>query len=590
MLSLYKKVSFNYYLCMKTFRIALAQINTTVGDLEGNRDKIINYIKMAKEYAPEIIAFPELAITGYPPEDLLLKPQFIKDNIEILREIKEEVWDTTVIVGFVDKKNDIFNAAAILHNKRIVDVYHKMYLPNYGVFDEFRYFQAGTRSPVYEIGDVTIGVNICEDLWYPEGPAHIQSLSGAEVLININASPYNIGKAAFREKMLSTRASDNAVIIAYLNTVGGQDELVFDGQSLVINEQGETISRGMQFGEDLIIVDLNLDSVFMRRLHDPRRRQKVITLEKAVERHIITRERARGEKRPITSRSISSLEPLEEVYNALVLGTRDYIHKNNFRGAIIGLSGGIDSSLVAAIAVDAIGKENVRSLFMPSPYSSKESQEDAFKVAENLGIELIVVPISRIFETYLDTLGPHFKGLPPDTTEENIQARIRGNILMAFSNKFRWIVLTTGNKSEMSVGYATLYGDMAGGFAVIKDVPKTMVYELCRWKNRKEGREVIPERVLTKEPSAELKPDQKDTDTLPPYPVLDPILKAYVEDDRSFEEILALGCEPECVEKVLRMIDSSEYKRRQSPPGIKITTRAFGRDRRFPITNRYRSY
>lgn len=574
---------------MKTLRIALAQINPTVGDLEGNRDKITHYLKMASEYNPDLIAFPELAVTGYPPEDLLLKPQFIRDNIEILKEIKEEVWGPVVVVGFVDKKDDIYNAAAIIHNKRIVDVYHKMYLPNYGVFDEFRYFRAGIRSPIYEIGDVTIGINICEDLWYPEGPAHTQPLSGAEVLININASPYNIGKATFREKMLSTRASDNAVIIAYLNTVGGQDELVFDGQSLIISEQGEVICRGRQFEEDLIIADLNLDAVFMRRLHDPRRRQKLMSIER-VERIIITREKIKADKRPLPVKDVAVTEPMEEVYNALVLGTRDYIRKNNFKGAIIGLSGGVDSSLVAAIAVDAIGRENVRCLFMPSPYTSKESREDAHRVAENLGIELIVVPVTEIFDTYLKNLSPHFKGLPLNTTEENIQARIRGNILMAFSNKFKWIVLTTGNKSEMSVGYATLYGDMAGGFAVIKDVPKTMVYKLCEWKNRKEGRDVIPERVLKKEPSAELKPDQKDTDTLPPYSVLDPILKAYVEDDRGFEEIIAMGCEPECVEKVLRMIDSSEYKRRQSPPGIKITPRAFGRDRRFPITNRYRSY
>lgn len=574
---------------MKRLRIALAQINPTVGDLEGNRDKIIDYIKMAEEFSPDIIAFPELALTGYPPEDLLLKPQFIRDNIEILKEIKEAVWGTVVVVGFVDKRDDIYNAAAIIHNKRVVDVYHKMYLPNYGVFDEFRYFQAGTRSPIYEIGDVIIGINICEDLWYPEGPVHMQSLSGAEVLININASPYNIGKATFREKMLSTRASDNAVIVAYLNTVGGQDELVFDGQSLIINEKGEVICRGKQFEEDLIIADLNLEAVFMRRLHDPRRRQKLMTLER-VERLVVSRERSKKDKKPLPIRDIQCLEPMEEVYNALVLGTRDYIRKNNFKGAIIGLSGGIDSSLVATIAVDALGREDVRCLFMPSPYTSRESREDAFRVAENLGIDLIEVPITEIFETYLRTLAPHFKGLPPNTTEENIQARIRGNILMAFSNKFKWIVLTTGNKSEMSVGYATLYGDMAGGFAVIKDVPKTMVYKLSQWRNEKEGRELIPERVLTKEPSAELKPNQRDTDALPPYPVLDPILKAYIEDDRGFEEIVAMGCEPECIEKVLRMVDSSEYKRRQSPPGIKITPRAFGRDRRFPITNQYRSY
>jgi NAD+ synthase (glutamine-hydrolysing) len=575
---------------MKTLRLALAQIDPTVGDLEGNAAKIIRSIRMAEEYSAEIVAFPELAVTGYPPEDLLLKPQFIKDNFDALRKIKEEVWDITAIVGFVDRKNDIYNAAAILYNKNIVDIYHKMYLPNYGVFDEFRYFQAGSRFPLYSIGDVTIGVNICEDIWYPEGPAHVQALFGAEVIININASPYHVGKAAFRETMLSTRASDNATIIAYLNTVGGQDELVFDGHSLVVNEKGEVICRGQQFEEDLIVVDLNLDAVFMQRLHDPRRRQEALAAERSkVERIVVSRERAQKTKEFLHKRENKVLPATEEIYNALVLGTCDYVGKNNFRETVIGLSGGIDSSLVASIAVDALGKDRVRGLFMPSPYTSKESREDAFELARNLGIEIIEVPVNDIFSSYLKTLEEMFRGHAPDVTEENLQARIRGNILMAFSNKFNWLVLTTGNKSEMSVGYATLYGDMAGGFAVIKDVPKTMVFGLCRWRNEKEGRPLIPERVLRKEPSAELKPDQKDTDTLPPYEVLDPVLKAYVEDDRSFEEILSLECAAECVEKVIRMIDRSEYKRRQSPPGIKITGRAFGRDRRFPITNRYKS-
>lgn len=576
---------------MRILRLALAQINPTVGDLDGNADKIINYIRLAKDYSADIIAFPELAVTGYPPEDLLLKPQFIKDNMGALRKIKEEVWDITAIVGFVDRKSDIYNAAAIIHNKTVMDVYHKMYLPNYGVFDEFRYFQVGTRFPIYDIGDTTIGVNICEDIWYPEGPAHVQSLSGAEVIININASPYNIGKAEFRERMLSTRAADNAVIVAYLNTVGGQDELVFDGHSIVLNEKGEVVCRGKQFEEDLIITDLNLDAVFMQRLHDPRRRQKVITEKAGAERIVIAREKAAKVRESIPPGNMGVLRQTEEVYKALVLGTSDYVSKNDFRGVLIGLSGGIDSSLVAAIAVDSIGKNNVRGLFMPSPYTAKESREDAFSLAGNLGIEVIEVPISGIYDTYLKTLEKYFKGLPPDTAEENLQARIRGSILMAFSNKFKWLVLTTGNKSEMSVGYATLYGDMAGGFAVIKDVSKTMVYDLCRWRNENEGRVLIPERVLVKEPSAELKPEQRDTDTLPLYGVLDPILKAYIEDDKGFQDIISLGvCEEECVEKVVSMIDRSEYKRRQSPPGIKITKRAFGRDRRFPITNRYRSY
>ena len=575
---------------MKTLRLALAQINPTVGDLESNTEKIIDYIRKAEEHSADLVVFPELSVTGYPPEDLLLKPQFIRDNLDALRRIKEEVWDITAIVGFVDRKNDIYNAAAILHNKNIADIYHKMYLPNYGVFDEFRYFQVGARFPLYNIGDVTIGVNICEDIWYPEGPAHIQSLFGAEVIININASPYHVGKAAYRETMLSTRASDNAVVIAYLNAVGGQDELVFDGHSVVVNEKGEIICRGKQFEEELIIVDLNLDAVFMQRLHDPRRRQEAALAETSkVERLVISRERSGKVKGPLPKREYRILEQTEEIYRALVLGTSDYVTKNNFRETVIGLSGGVDSSLVAAIAVDALGKEKVKGLFMPSPYTSKESREDAFELARNLGIEIREAPITELYDVYLKTLKDHFRGLQADTTEENLQARIRGNILMAFSNKFHWLVLTTGNKSEMSVGYATLYGDMAGGFAVIKDVPKTMVYELCRWRNEKEGRPAIPDRVLRKEPSAELKPDQKDTDTLPPYHVLDPVLKAYVEDDRSFEEILSLECEAECVGKVIRMIDRSEYKRRQSPPGIKITSRAFGRDRRFPITNRYKS-
>jgi len=577
---------------MRTLRIALAQINPTVGDFKGNVSKIIKYIGMAEKSGAHIVLFPELSITGYPPEDLLLKPKFIEDNLEALKMVQKRVRNIIAIVGFVDRKDDIYNAAAVIYNGKLIDTYHKIYLPNYGVFDEVRYFQAGTRYPVYKIGDICFGVNICEDIWYPEGPARLQALAGAELIININASPYRIGKGRFRENMLSVRALDNIVVVAYINTIGGQDELVFDGGSFIIDQNGYVIARGRQFKEDLIVADLNLDAVKMRRLHAPRRRQEVIKLEKgSVEE--ITISVQKHEKKAVANlftKAHEVFEPLEEIYEALVLGTSDYVKKNGFKGVVVGQSGGVDSSLVSTIAVDAIGKENVTGLFMPAPYTLKESREDAYALAHNLGIKIREVPIDSVFQSYLNALKKEFSGLPVDTSEENIQARIRGNILMAFSNKFKWLVLTTGNKSEMSVGYATLYGDMAGGFAVLKDVPKTMVYELCRWKNQKEGRVVIPERVLWKEPSAELKTNQKDTDVLPPYSLLDPILRAYIEDDKGFEEILSLGCDIESAKKVVRMVDTSEYKRRQAPPGIKITQRAFGRDRRFPITNKYRGY
>jgi NAD+ synthase (glutamine-hydrolysing) len=577
---------------MKTIRIALAQINTIVGNFEENVSKISNYIKEAKKYECDIISFPELAITGYPPEDLLLKPQFIDDNLKALEKIIKISEGITTIVGFVDRDKDIFNAAAIINNKRLIDVYHKMYLPNYGVFDEYRYFQIGTRCPIYKIYDSWIGINICEDIWYPEGPARLQALAGAELIININASPYHIGKGKFRESMLATRANDYIVNIAYLNTVGGQDELVFDGHSIIIDQDGNIIARGKQFEEDLIVADLNLESIMKKRLHTPLRRQEVLKLPPdAVEKIIVSDKLITKKKRAYPfRRQINILEPSEEIYKALVLGTYDYVTKNGFKSVVIGLSGGIDSALVFVIAVDALGRKNVNGIFMPSPYTSKESREDVFELSKNLGINIIEVPITKIYKCYLDSLKTSFKNLPMDATEENIQARIRGNILMAFSNKFSWLVLTTGNKSEMSVGYATLYGDMAGGFAVIKDVPKTMVYDLCKWRNKKENRIIIPERMFTKQPSAELKPGQKDTDVLPPYSTLDPILKLYIEEDKSYQEIKAKGFDEKYIRDVIKMVDRSEYKRRQAPPGIKITQRAFGRDRRFPITNQYRDF
>lgn len=580
---------------MKTTRIALCQINPTVGDLSGNVKKITGSIEKAAKKHPDIIVFPELAITGYPPEDLLLKPQFIEDNMTALDQVREKVGDFTVITGFVDKKDDIYNAAAIIHKKKIIDVYHKIHLPNYSVFDEFRYFQAGRRCPVYQMGDILFGVNICEDIWHPEGPTNIQALSGAELIININASPYHMGKSGSREKMLSTRASDSSVVVAYLNTVGGQDELVFDGNSVVIDQNGDLIAAGKQFEEDMMIIDLDLDAVFIRRLQDPRRRRQIIAMDiNKPEKIVIPQKPDRPKQaRPLCASDFnraSTPSTEEEVYSALVLGTRDYVRKNGFEKVCIGLSGGIDSALVAAVAVDAVGKENVTGVFMPSPYTSRDSGEDVNALSKNLGIKTVEIPINTVFDTYLYLLKPHFGKKPADITEENLQARVRGNIMMALSNKFAWLVLTTGNKSEMSVGYATLYGDMAGGFAVIKDVPKTLVYRICSWKNQREGRTIIPERVMTKAPTAELRPDQKDTDSLPPYNILDPVLKAYIEDEKSFDEIINLGCDTESAKKIIKMIDMSEYKRRQSPPGIKITPRAFGKDRRFPITNRYRSW
>ena len=573
---------------MKTLRVALAQMNPTVGDLSGNAEKIIHYIKKAADQGAVLVAFPELALTGYPPEDLLLKPKFIEDNIAALEAVSRHARGIVAVVGFVGREQDIFNSAAVLGDGKVIDVYHKMFLPNYGVFDELRYFQAGTRCPVYEMGGTSFGVTICEDIWYPTGPARLQALGGAEFIININGSPYTIGKNAFREKMLATRAADYSTIILYLNMASGQDELVFDGGSMVFDERGSLVARAKLFEEELLFVDLDLESVFMWRLHDPRRRQEKIALGQQVARVQLPLPEIVPHKISL-SPVAPPLAMEEEVYKALKLGLADYVRKNGFKSVLIGISGGVDSALVATIAVDCLGKDQVHALFMPSRYTSPESREDARELAANLGIKMEEISIEPVFKDYLIALSPAFKGAGPDITEENLQARIRGNLLMAVSNKFGRLVVTTGNKSEMSVGYATLYGDMAGGFALIKDVPKTLVYSISKWRNLQGGRPVIPRRIIEKEPSAELKANQRDTDSLPPYPVLDPVLKAYVESDMSFEEILNL-CDPETAKRVVTMIDRAEYKRRQAPPGIKITPRAFGRDRRFPITNRYKDF
>ncbi|OGL06402.1 MAG: NAD+ synthase [Candidatus Rokubacteria bacterium RIFCSPLOWO2_02_FULL_68_19] len=572
---------------MKRLRIGLAQVNPTVGDLEGNVRLILDWMERARTLGCDVVAFPELALTGYPPEDLLFKPAFIEANLRALDEVAKASRHLTAIVGFVDKRDDIFNAAAVLHDGRRAGVYHKQYLPNYGVFDENRYFQAGTDAPVFALGETLIAANICEDIWYPTGPTTAQALAGAELVITINGSPYYVGKGHFREKMLATRAADDLVCLAFVNMIGGQDELVFDGQSFVFNEKGECIARGKTFEEDLIVADLDLDAVFRARLHDSRRRKEKLRAPERVPR-IELHPLAATPKPPLAAREVERIEPVEEIYKALVVGTRDYVRKNGFRRIVVGLSGGIDSSLVAALACEALGAENVAGVTMPSPYSSKGTRGDAKRLGKNLGIEFLTLPITAVFKAFKGALARPFKGLKEDVTEENIQARIRGTLLMALSNKFGWLVLTTGNKSEIGVGYCTLYGDMAGGFAVIKDVPKTMVYKLARHVNERAGRVVIPESVFERPPSAELRPDQTDQDTLPPYPVLDAILEAYVEGDKSLKEIAALGFDTATVRKVVGMVDKNEYKRRQGPIGIKITPRAFGKDWRLPIVNRFR--
>jgi NAD+ synthase (glutamine-hydrolysing) len=582
-------------------RVALAQVNMTVGDLQGNQARILEAMRQAHAAGAHIVCLPELALTGYPPEDLLLKPGFVSDNQAALQGLivaSRDLPGLTSVIGFVDRVHDIYNAAAVVHEGQLVGVYHKHYLPNYGVFDENRYFQAGRRAPLFLINGVHVGVNVCEDIWYPTGPISMQAYAGAEVILNINSSPYYAGKRHFREEMLATRAADNGVIVAYLNLVGGQDEVVHDGGSMVFDAQGELIARAKQFEEDMLVVDLDTASVFRSRLHDPRRRQERSQVNADdVPLYVIS-----SQPKPTPAMAHSSeplvlgrpqrIEPtmdrLDEIYAALVLGTGDYIRKTGFKKALISLSGGIDSSLVAAIAVDALGAENVLGIAQPSGYSSEGSVSDARELAENLGIEFLVIPIEEMFRTSLKMLIPAIGEEDPGLAGENLQARIRGNIIMSISNKLGHIVLTTGNKSEMAVGYCTLYGDMAGGFAVIKDVLKTVVFDLCIYRNSLGPKIIIPQSVIDKPPSAELRPDQKDTDSLPPYDVLDPILRAYVEQDRSIEEIIAMGFDATLVQRVMRMVDLSEYKRRQAPPGVKITPRAFGRDRRLPITNRYR--
>ncbi|MDD5224243.1 MAG: NAD+ synthase [bacterium] len=576
---------------MRTLRLALSQINPTVGDLKGNAALILKYVERALALQADLVVFPELVLCGYPPEDLLLRPSFVQKNSQVLGELAQKIRGISALIGFVDQTGDVYNACALVAEGKVIDIYRKIHLPNYGVFDEKRYFQAGKEYPVYELGETRVGVNICEDIWFPEGPARIQSLVGeAEVVINISSSPFEVGKLDYRRKMLSARAADNQVYLAYLNLVGGQDELVFDGQAMVLDPSGRLLGEGEAFREDLLVFDLDLDQVFHQRLHNPRWREMQGAREGRPEKVKKVRAagpRATGPRPPVASPRVGELDPREEIYRALALGTRDYVRKNGFSKVTLGLSGGVDSALTAAIAVEALGSENVFGILMPSVYTARESVEGAEALARNLSIRTFTLPISRIFQVFQDELKPVFRDLPADLTEENLQARIRGNLLMALSNKFNWLVLTTGNKSEYSVGYSTLYGDMAGGFAVIKDISKTLVWQLSEYVNERAGREIIPRLIITRPPTAELRHNQKDEDSIPPYRVLDKIIKGYLEEDKDLEELVGAGLPREMVEQAIRLSDRSEYKRRQAAPGVKITPRALGKDRRMPLTNRF---
>ena len=571
-------------------RIALAQINSTVGDLTGNTAKICSYIDKAKDLDVDLIAFPELAITGYPPEDLVFRNQFVQENMKCSLEVSRYAKGITAIFGFVELDNKLYNSAAVASEGEMKGIHKKIFLPNYGVFDEERYFASGDTCPVFTINGIKVGVNVCEDIWYPKGPTTVQRVAGAELIVNINGSPFHAGKRQDRESMLIERALDHGLFIAYVNQVGGQDELVFDGSSVVIDPEGNVISRGESFLEDLVICDI--DTAQLQQARDANTQEFAAEgLENVgvpVHKHISNE--IPQPKKQFIQKDIQPTSSLEEVRKALVIGTKDYVNKSGFQKVLIALSGGIDSSLVAAIAAEALGPDNVIGISMPSQFSSEGSETDANELAKNIGIRIESIPIRQIVTSMELALQGQFHGTEWGVAEENIQSRIRGNLIMAMSNKFGWMVLTTGNKSEMAVGYATIYGDMAGGFSVIKDVPKLMVYNLCRHINEISSSIVIPQTILDKPPSAELRPDQKDTDSLPDYDILDPILEAYVERDSSFQEIVADGFESETVANIISLVDRNEYKRRQSPPGVKITPRSFGRDRRMPVANKFRSF
>jgi len=578
-------------MAMLSLRVALCQLDVVVGDLAGNAERVLSALERTEEAGADIAVFSELCITGYPPEDLLLKPGFVADNLDVLGKLAARTSRCAAVVGFVDSGRDLYNAAAVCAHGAVAGVYHKRLLPNYAVFDEQRYFAPGTEPyRLYEIGGVRVGVSICEDVWSPVGPVADQAAGGAELVVNINGSPYYLGRSGERQRMLATRAVDASCAFIYVNQVGGQDELLFDGGSMVLSASGELVAVAPSFAEDVLVVDVPVTEAFRTRLLDPRGRVTARPLEVVEVSGPRTAADGRPARYPLRPPLAAPLEPSAEVYAALVLGTRDYVHKNGFTDVVLGLSGGIDSSLVACIAADALGPEHVHAVSLPSRFTSEGSNTDAAALARNLGIDRRTIPIEPAYTAILEMLAPSFAGREPDATEENVQGRIRTAMLMALNNKFGWLVLICGNKSELAVGYTTVYGvDMAGGFAVIKDIFKTRVYELARYRNSLgPGDGPIPANVLAKAPSAELRPDQRDDQSLPPYEVLDPLLAAYVEGDHTAEELVAAGFDREMVERIVRLVDAAEWKRRQSPPGVRVTPKAFGKDRRLPITNRYR--
>jgi NAD+ synthase (glutamine-hydrolysing) len=570
-------------------RLALAQINTTVGDLDGNRERILARLAEAKDAGADIALFPELAVTGYPPEDLLLRPSFVRAAERSLAQIAREARGIVAFVGVPNLNRDLYNACAVCAAGEVKALYRKRFLPNYGVFDEHRYFAPGRDLFLLEHGEALIGPTVCEDIWQPGPPATDLALAGAQLIVNISASPFHVGKDREREQMLATRARDNVCYVAFVNAVGGQDELIFDGHSVVLDDEGQVLARAPGFEEALLIVDVEPEEAVGRRLRDVRRRSLESEREEAPEVPVLHIGSPRApDGQSLEPQLAPLLDDLEQMRRALELGLRDYVEKNGFEEVVIGVSGGIDSALAAAIASQALGPERVHLVSMPSRFSSEETRRDARRLAEALGGDFLELPIEPIVVSSLETLAGVFAGREPDTTEENIQARIRGVLLMALSNKFGWLVVATGNKSELSVGYATLYGDMAGGFALLKDVFKTDVFRLARYLNEQAGREVIPQSIIDRAPSAELRDDQLDEDSLPPYPALDQVLEAYVELDRSREDLTTDGFDPDVVDRALEMIDRAEYKRRQAPPGVKLRPKAFGRDWRLPITNRWR--
>jgi NAD+ synthase (glutamine-hydrolysing) len=568
-------------------RIALAQIDTVVGDLDGNRERIVGRLQEAREAGADLVLFPELAVTGYPPEDLLFRPEFLRQARRSLDQIAAEATDIAALVGFPWLERDLFNACAVCADGEVKAIYPKRFLPNYGVFDEVRYFQPGRDLLLLRIGEALIGPTVCEDIWQPGPPASDLALAGAHVIANISASPFHVGKGLEREEMLITRARDNTCWVVLVNAVGGQDELIFDGHSVVIDEEGDVVARAPSFEEALLVVDIDASTAVARRLVDARRR--ALAREREVpDPPVVDLGEERQQESPVGALVAEPRSALEQMRLALELGLRDYVEKNGFDEIVVGVSGGIDSALTLALAVEALGSARVHAVSMPSRFSSPETRADAKTLAENLATSFLELPIDPIFEGFQQTLAAVFQGREPDITEENLQARIRGTLLMALSNKFGWLVVATGNKSELSVGYSTLYGDMAGGFALLKDVFKTDVFRLARHLNERAGRELIPPTIIERAPSAELRENQLDQDSLPPYPELDRVLEAYVEEDRSHDELRTDGFDPDVVDRAIALIDRAEYKRRQAPPGVKLRPKAFGRDRRTPITNRWR--